>query len=85
MHTWLVWILAQARDKAPGCWLTGVGDSEAVGCLDVVHVRHQGEWGFRGIGAGVVQEDSQAEGRVLLIGVSDEQTTCKGKKSHPVK
>lgn len=55
--------------------LTGVGDGEAVGRLDVVHVRHQGERGFRGVGAGVVQEDGQAEGGVLLVGVPDEQTT----------
>lgn len=55
-------------------WLTGVGDGEAVGRLDVVHVRHQVERGFRGVRAGVVQEDRQTKGRVLLISVSDEQT-----------
>lgn len=38
-------------------------------------MRHQGERGFRGVGAGVVQEDGQAEGGVLLVGVPDEQTT----------
>lgn len=54
--------------------LTGVGDGEAVGRLDVVHVRHQVERGFRGIRAGVVQEDCQTKGGVLLISVSDEQT-----------
>lgn len=56
--------------------LTGVGDGEAVGRLDVVHVRHQVERGLRGVGAGVVQEDGQAEGGVLLIGVPDEQAAC---------
>lgn len=55
--------------------LTGVGDSEAVGRLDVVHVRHQVERRLGGVGAGVVQEDGETEGGVLLIGVSDEQTT----------
>lgn len=55
-------------------WLTGVGDCEAVGRLDVVHVRHQVERGFRGIWTGVVQEDGQTKGCVLLISVSDEQT-----------
>lgn len=55
--------------------LTGVGDSEAVGCLDVVHVRHQVERGFRGVWAGVVQEDGETESSVLLICVSDEQAT----------
>lgn len=54
--------------------LTGVGDGEAVGRLDVVHMRHQVERGLRGVRAGVVQEDGQAEGGVLLISVSDEQT-----------
>lgn len=55
--------------------LTGVGDGEAVGRLNVVHVRHQVERGFWGVRAGVVQEDRQAKGGVLLISVSDEQTT----------
>lgn len=54
--------------------LTGVGDGEAVGRLYVVHVRHQVERGFRGVRAGVVQEDCQTKGGVLLISVSDEQT-----------
>lgn len=46
--------LKTSTSKAAGRWLTGVGDGEAVGCLDVVHMRHQGERGFRGVGAGVV-------------------------------
>lgn len=62
--------------------LTGVGDGEAVGRLDVVHVRHQVERGFRGVRAGVVQEDCQTKGSVLLISVSDEQTAWTEKEEH---
>lgn len=63
--------------------LTGIGDGEAVGRLDVVHVRHQVERGFRGVRAGVVQEDCQTKGSVLLISVSDEQTAwTEGKETH---
>lgn len=63
--------------------LTGIGDGKAVGRLDVVHVRHQVERGFRGVRAGVVQEDCQTKGSVLLISVSDEQTAwTEGKETH---
>lgn len=66
----------------PRDWLTGVGDGEAVGRLDVVHVRHQVERGFRGVRAGVVQEDCQTKGSVLLISVSDEQTAWTEGEKH---
>lgn len=55
--------------------LTCVGDGEAVGRLYVVHVRDEVKGGFRGVGAGVVEEDCQPERRVLLIGIPNEQPT----------
>lgn len=57
--------------------LTCVGDGEAVGCLDVVHVGHQVKGRLWRIGARVVQKYGQAKGSVLLICVSDEQPTCR--------
>lgn len=57
--------------------LTGVGDSEAVSCLNVVHVGHQVKGCLRRIGARVVQKYGQAKGSVLLICVSDEQPACR--------
>lgn len=55
--------------------LTGICDGEAVSCLDVVDMGYQVEWSLCGIGAGVVQEDSQSKRCVLLIRVPDKQTT----------
>lgn len=57
--------------------LTGIGDGEAVSCLNVVHVGHQVKGRFRRIGARVVQKYGQAKGSVLLICVSDEQPACR--------
>lgn len=58
--------------------LTRVGDGEAVGRLYVVHMRDEVKGGFRGVGAGVMEEDCQTECRVLLIGIPNEQPTWRG-------
>lgn len=70
----------RALDKGSGSnahahILTGVGDSEAVGRLYIVDVRDQVKGGFRCIGAGVVKENRQSEGCVLLISIPNEQPT----------
>lgn len=57
--------------------LTGIGDSKAVGRLDVVDVWNQVEWGFRGVWTRVVEKYGQAESCILLIRVSYKQPTWK--------
>lgn len=60
--------------------LTCIGDGEAVGRLYVVHMRDEVKGGFRGVGAGVVEEDGQSERRVLLIGIPNKQPTWRGRR-----
>lgn len=57
--------------------LTGIGHSEAVGSLNVVHVGYQVKGGFGCIRACVVKKNGQPKGGVLLICVSDEQPACR--------
>lgn len=57
--------------------LTGIGNSEAVGSLNVVHVGYQVKGGLRCIRACVVKKNGQPKGSVLLICVPDEQPACR--------
>lgn len=66
------------RQETKTFGLTCIGDGEAVGRLYVVHVRDEVKGRFRGVGAGVVEEDRQSERRVLLIGIPNEQPTWTG-------